>query len=62
MALEGRDSKGRFAKGNLGKPKGCTHKKNTLIRDAFQKLLTDNFGNMAEWLERVADDNPRDNG
>lgn len=55
---EGRDARGRFTKGNIGKQKGTIHKKTTLIRDAFRKLLTDNLENMGEWLERVGDDNP----
>jgi len=53
-----KDNKGRFTKGNSGKPKGATNKTTNKIREAFTKLVEDNLENMTLWLTDVAADNP----
>jgi len=55
-----KDNKGRFTKGNSGKPKGATNKTTNKIREAFTKLVEANLENMTTWLETVADTNPRE--
>lgn len=53
-----KDNKGRFAKGNPGRPKGAKNKAAQEIREAFEKLLTNNLSNMEIWLSDVAAENP----
>ena len=51
-----------FKKGEVsnpkGRPKGKPNKTTAEIRDAYQRLVESNLGNMTEWLEQVADQNP----
>lgn len=55
-----KDNKGRFVKGNKGKPKGAVNKTTNKIREAFTKLVEDNLDNMTIWLADIAADNPKD--
>jgi hypothetical protein len=41
-----------------GRAKGQTNKTTAEIRDAYQRLVESNLGNMTEWLTQVAADNP----
>ena len=41
-----------------GRAKGQTNKTTAEIRDAYQRLVESNLGNMTEWLKQVADQNP----
>jgi hypothetical protein len=54
-----KDNKGRFTKGNKGKPKGATNKTTNKIREAFTKLVEENLENMTLWLADVAGDDPK---
>lgn len=54
-----KDRKGRFAKGNSGKPKGAVNKTTNKIREAFTKLVEDNLDNMTLWLADIAADDPK---
>jgi hypothetical protein len=54
-----KDSKGRFAEGNHGRPAGTPNKTTNKIREAFQKLIEDNLENMTIWLSDVAAEDPK---
>ena len=41
-----------------GRAKGSTNKTTAEIRDAYQRLVESNLGNMTEWLTQVAAENP----
>lgn len=43
-----KDEKGRFTKGNEGRPKGSANKNTTVIRDAFSELLKGNLEQIQE--------------
>jgi len=59
MSSAKRDEKGRFIKGSgMGRPKGLVPRNVTEIREAFQKLITDNLENMSRWLDEVAEQSP----
>ncbi len=49
-----------FEKGNkhAGSRKGVPNKATQEIRNAFEKLMTDNLDNMKVWLTDVADEDP----
>lgn len=53
-----RDEKGRLVKGSGGRKKGAPNKVTHEIREAFEKLLKDNLGNMSLWLTEVAAESP----
>jgi hypothetical protein len=54
-----KDNKGRFTKGNSGRPAGTPNKVTNNIREAFQKLIEGNLDNMTLWLSDVAADDPK---
>lgn len=43
----GRDSMGRFATGNPGKPFGSSRNK---VREELKKVVMDNLNNLSEWI------------
>tara|TARA_R110000822_G_scaffold59111_4_gene147713 strand:+ start:2185 stop:2481 length:297 start_codon:yes stop_codon:yes gene_type:complete len=54
-----KDNKGRFTKGNSGRPAGTANKVTNNIREAFQKLIEGNLDNMTVWLSDVAAEDPK---
>lgn len=48
-----RDSKGKFTKGNKGKPKGSLNKSSEKIRLAFAQLLEDNLDTLIEDISKL---------
>lgn len=52
-----RDAKGRFGKGNKGKPKGATHKDTTKIKAAVRKFVEDNIQSLQDEFDTLE---PRD--
>lgn len=43
-----------------GRPKGVGNKTTTKIKEAYQRLVEHNLDNMTDWLEQVADENPKE--
>ena len=43
-----------------GRPKGAGNKVTTKIKEAYQQLVEGNLDNMTEWLQEVAEDNPKE--
>lgn len=43
-----------------GRKKGTPNKTTNIIREAFTKLVEANLENMTTWLEKVADQNPKE--
>jgi hypothetical protein len=41
-----------------GRPVGVGNKTTTQIKEAYQKLLEDNLGNMTLWLGKIAEKDP----
>ena len=48
-----KDEKGRFLPGNAGRPKGAANKVTTNLRANVQKLLEDNFEQVAADLKKL---------
>lgn len=48
-----RDSKGKFAKGNPGKPKGSKNKQTKEVRERFKCLLEDNLDTLGSDLRAL---------
>jgi len=54
----GRDKGGKFTKNAPGRPKGAKNKITLQIKSAFDNLTYNNLGEIQDWLDRVAVDNP----
>ena len=48
-----RDNKGKFTKGNTGKPKGSKNKSTEKIRQAFADLIEDNLERLSNDLKQM---------
>jgi hypothetical protein len=44
---------------NAGRPKGVKNKSTQKVRDAIAKFSEDNVEQFAEWVKRVAEDDPK---
>jgi|688.fasta_scaffold26119_9 molecular chaperone DnaK (HSP70) len=43
-----------------GRPKGASNKTTIKIKEAYQRLVEHNLDNMTDWLEQVADEDPKE--
>lgn len=54
-----RNTNGTFAKGAPGRPKGFNNKVSNQTREAFNLLIENNLDKLQEWLDTIAETDPK---
>ena len=53
-------AKGRFTKGNPGRPTGAVNKTTAVTREAVAMIVSGQWENLEAWIEQVAATSPKD--